>query len=158
VHVSSSNLQFFSIFFFFLFECLQNIPRTPWLTTRRRTCPICKGDVVRSLTHGRTAISQSDSDPDSTDDDVQMHSEETRDESPTPVMRISRDLNSDIETDLERGGGSASAPQETRPAGSNGWRELLVSSLSAIPGDWRVARSSAHHQQQQRHQQQDRTR
>ena len=40
---------------------------TPWLTTRRRTCPICKGDVVRSLANESPASSdryQDDPEPD----------------------------------------------------------------------------------------------
>ncbi|CAD6498839.1 BgTH12-04497 [Blumeria graminis f. sp. triticale] len=43
-------------------ECI-----TPWLTTRRRTCPVCKGDVVRSMASICCPVDWGESYPDNSD-------------------------------------------------------------------------------------------
>ncbi|KAJ9608690.1 hypothetical protein H2200_006461 [Cladophialophora chaetospira] len=86
---------------------------TPWLVTRRRTCPICKGDVVRSLARQRSPrLNEDDGDDvddeevglrqgESTSDDVQNRVAQTVNDEPSaaiPIPSINRE-----DEDLERG-------------------------------------------------------
>lgn len=77
---------------------------TPWLTTRRRTCPICKGDVVRSLSHRDYGTSRAEA-SEQMSDDMQAHIAEARNDSAAAGIPVSEDED-DGNSDVERGDNS----------------------------------------------------
>ncbi|KAJ5434469.1 Zinc finger RING-type [Penicillium cf. griseofulvum] len=112
-------------------ECI-----TPWLTTRRRTCPICKGDVVRSLGHSQSNDSQGQREH-SNDDfhSAQSISRGSASSAPVQIEGVNEDP-SDTEQNAGLLDHANSAPQSS-------WRNLATLSFSALSGDtiWHQARA-----------------
>ncbi|KAI9373255.1 hypothetical protein BJX61DRAFT_533270 [Aspergillus egyptiacus] len=105
-------------------ECI-----TPWLTTRRRTCPICKGDVVRSMSHNHAEQQHPGH-------DVDLRQGQSSD--PVPVSGLSDDV-----SDLERRAPGETGLEGHPSAASPNWRNFASLSLSPLTGDaiWHRARA-----------------
>lgn len=116
---------------------------TPWLTTRRRTCPICKGDVVRSLQRGggnlpryepyREESDDNEDDDDDEDDDNAVQGSGSGSGSNPAVGFGSADRNSDLERGI-MASAARDAPHSSSRREAN-WFGVLSSSFNgrALP-------------------------
>ncbi|OJD12338.1 hypothetical protein AJ78_07045 [Emergomyces pasteurianus Ep9510] len=119
-------------------ECI-----TPWLTTRRRTCPICKGDVVRSMGR-RSSSSHVPEGPERMSEGIQAVIAETRNDSPSAAVPVPN-APDDIDSDLEQGDNSTTSllNRAGNPNSQSSWSNLASLSLSALSGDsvWHRSRT-----------------
>ncbi|KAK1147431.1 hypothetical protein N8T08_001513 [Aspergillus melleus] len=111
-------------------ECI-----TPWLTTRRRTCPICKGDVVRSMSQNKGPEQAGE------DDQHQLGSHHGASSAPVLITAISEDEMSDPER--HAGSDAGLVEEHASSAPPPGWRNYAALSFSALSGDtiWHPSRN-----------------
>jgi hypothetical protein len=122
---------------------------TPWLVTRRRTCPICKGDVVRSLARANSARWEDETLQDEqTSDDVQNRVAQTANDEPSAAIPIPVRIEEDrIDDDVEQGrdieepllGGARVQQSDRHGERQSLWRNIVSASVSRLSGDtlWR---------------------